>query len=87
MLVEAGYRPFRDDSGDIRLANCPFHELAATHRGLTCGMNLALLEGVLEGLGATQRFGARLDPQPGRCCVVVHESTGWLTPPFYCAIH
>ena len=36
-------------------------------------MNLALLEGVLEGLDAPG-FAARLDPQPGRCCVVVHES-------------
>jgi predicted ArsR family transcriptional regulator len=73
VLVRAGYQPFRDETGDIRLANCPFHELAATHRGLTCGMNLALLEGVLEGLGA-EGIQARLDPQPGRCCVVLHET-------------
>jgi predicted ArsR family transcriptional regulator len=72
VLAQAGYQPFRDGSGDIRLANCPFHELAATHRGLTCGMNLALLEGVLDGLAA-EGVEARLDPQPGRCCVVLHE--------------
>ena len=73
VLVEAGYEPFRDAAGEIRLANCPFHALAARHRSLTCGMNLALLEGVLEGIGAPD-VSARLDPQPGRCCVALRPS-------------
>ena len=73
VLVRAGYQPFRDESGEIRLANCPLHELAAAHRDLTCGMNLALLEGVLEGLGAGG-IEARLDPRAGVCCVVLRES-------------
>ena len=37
---------------------------------LVCGMNLALAEGLLEGLG-DRRAVARLDPQPGLCCVAI----------------
>jgi hypothetical protein len=35
-------------------------------------MNLALLDGLLDGLGAGGT--ARLDPTPGRCCVVLDLS-------------
>jgi hypothetical protein len=35
-------------------------------------MNLALLDGLLDGLGADGT--ARLDPTPGRCCVVLDVS-------------
>ena len=36
----------------IRLRNCPFHQLAEQHRDVVCGMNLALIEGLVAGLGA-----------------------------------
>jgi predicted ArsR family transcriptional regulator len=52
----------------IRLRNCPFDALANDYRDLVCGMNLALQEGVLSGLGASG-IEARSDPQPGACCV------------------
>jgi len=38
-----------------------------------CGMNLALLTGLLQGLGARD-LAAVLDPAPGRCCVVISKS-------------
>jgi predicted ArsR family transcriptional regulator len=52
------------------LGNCPFHVLAGEYPPLVCGMNLALLEGLVEGLGAD---GARptMDPGAGRCCVTI----------------
>jgi predicted ArsR family transcriptional regulator len=53
----------------IVLRNCPFDALAQTHRQLVCGMNLSLMEGVIDGLRATG-ITATLDPQPGMCCVV-----------------
>ena len=65
-LVRHGYEPY-DDDGVIRLRNCPFHQLARDHTELVCGMNLALLSGVLESLAIGAR--PRLDPAPGRCCV------------------
>jgi predicted ArsR family transcriptional regulator len=69
VLAERGYRPFATD-GEIRLANCPFHQLAQEHRELVCGMNRALIQGILEGLRATD-FTASLDPRPGQCCVAL----------------
>lgn len=68
VLAAYGFEPFRDAQGVIRLRNCPFHALAATHRGLVCGMNLSLMEGVVEGLRVSG-IEAVLDPQPGMCCV------------------
>jgi predicted ArsR family transcriptional regulator len=74
LLGEAGYEPTREPaSGAIRLQNCPYHALTAAHRDLTCGMNLAWGEGVLEGLGGSG-LGAELAPEPGYCCVVFREA-------------
>ena len=67
VLAEHGYEPCVD-AGDVVLANCPFHALAHQDADLVCGMNLAFLEGVVGGLGATA-FHARLDPGETRCCV------------------
>ena len=50
-------------SGAITLRNCPFHELAERHIDLVCGLNLALLEGLVAGL-PTARLVARLAPAP-----------------------
>lgn len=68
-LREQGYEPTETDGGEIRLGNCPFDALVDDHRDLVCGMNLALASGFLEGLGDGEHT-ARLDPQPGQCCVV-----------------
>ncbi len=70
VLREHGFEPCAGEAGLIRLRNCPFHQLAARHPEIVCGMNLALIEGVVAGLGATGMRPA-LDPGPGRCCVVI----------------
>jgi predicted ArsR family transcriptional regulator len=72
-LAVQGYQPYRDGA-DIRLRNCPFHVLASRYPPLICGMNLALLEGLLEGAAVTA-LEATLDPRPGDCCVVVREAS------------
>lgn len=69
-LEARGYEPTETLSGEIRFRNCPFHALVEDHRELVCGLNLALAEGILEGLG-DRRAIARLDPQPGLCCVAI----------------
>jgi predicted ArsR family transcriptional regulator len=66
-LAERGYEPVEQD-GRLRLGNCPFDALVDTHRDLVCGMNLALAEGILDGLGE-RRASATLDREPGLCCV------------------
>jgi predicted ArsR family transcriptional regulator len=69
-LRERGYEPIPEAGGVLRARNCPFHKLAAEHRDLVCGMNVAFVKGLLEGLERTGPE-VRLDPQPGRCCVTV----------------
>ena len=72
LLRESGYEPERDRQSGIVLRNCPFDALARAHRNLVCGMNQALIEGVVAGLGV-QGLRAVLDPQPGRCCVAIRN--------------
>lgn len=69
VLARHGYEPSLGKRGEIALLNCPFHRLAEEHRTLVCGMNLDFLGGLLEGLGPRDRLDARLDPEPGYCCV------------------
>ena len=66
-LDKRGYEPVEGE-GILRLGNCPFHGLVDRHRDLVCGMNLAMAEGILAGLGE-ERMSAHLDRQPGLCCV------------------
>ena len=70
VLAQQGYEPSRGGDGVIRLRNCPFHQLAEQHKDVVCGMNLALVEGLVAGLGAGGWHPA-LDPAPGRCCVTI----------------
>lgn len=73
-LAELGYEPLLDGSGDLRLGNCPFHDLAQAHREATCGMNLSMVQGLLDGLNLPE-VAARLDPEPGWCCVRVSRKS------------
>lgn len=71
VLGRHGYEP-RTTDGEIHLANCPFDSLAREHTALVCGMNLALIGGVLEGLEC-HAIEAVLDPEPGLCCVKARQ--------------
>ena len=68
-LGAQGYQPYLDDK-ELRLRNCPFHALAEAHRELVCGMNLALIEGVVAGMEA-EHLVARLQRRPDQCCVAI----------------
>lgn len=73
-LLGLGYEP-RDDGSEVILANCPFHALAQEFRPLVCGMNLALCQGLAEGLELpVAGLRPRLQPHEGRCCVVFAET-------------
>ncbi len=67
LLEQHGYEP-QVDCRDIVLNNCPFRAMAQEHAELVCGMNLRLLEGVLDGLRTTG-LRAHPDQGPSRCCV------------------
>ncbi len=64
-----GYEPYLEGDA-MRLGNCLFADLVRDQRGLTCSMNLSLIEGALEALGDYDHE-ARLDPGEGRCCVAI----------------
>jgi predicted ArsR family transcriptional regulator len=70
VLARHGYEP-RSVDDNVCLANCPFDRLAKEHTELVCSMNLALIGGLLDGLGCDS-LEAVLDPQPGLCCVKAH---------------
>ncbi|MDG4832018.1 transcriptional regulator [Solwaraspora sp. WMMD1047] len=72
LLSANEYRPEREDQV-IRLRNCPFHVLAERFPPLICGMNLALVDGLLAGAGVTT-WTAALDPAVGRCCVALTKN-------------
>lgn len=69
VLARHGYEP-RTGEDEVCLANCPFDNLATEHTELVCGMNLALIDGVIDGLGVPA-VAAELAPEPGLCCVKV----------------
>ncbi|MEV0523183.1 helix-turn-helix domain-containing protein [Streptomyces sp. NPDC050439] len=78
MLAARGYEPHLEDvegpeggAPVVRMRNCPFHAVAERFPPLVCGMNLALLEGLL---GADGPVHARMDARPGECCVVLDSS-------------
>lgn len=79
MLAARGYEPHLEGAEGtagaaarvVRMRNCPFHAVAERFPPLVCGMNLALLEGLL---GTDGPLRARMDARPGECCVVVEDS-------------
>jgi predicted ArsR family transcriptional regulator len=67
VVRDNGYEPCVERSC-VRLRNCPFHALRREQTELVCGMNLSLLEGVLDGLDVRDAV-ATLEPHEGDCCV------------------
>lgn len=65
-LAGTGYEPVVED-GETRFRNCPFHVLRNRDREVTCGLNLALVEGMIESSGAD--LTAVFAPEEGYCCV------------------
>jgi len=70
VLEERGYEPFVEAPGVLRLRNCPFGALAARPADVVCGLNLALVRGIVRGLGADPEL-AVLAPEEGNCCVAL----------------
>jgi predicted ArsR family transcriptional regulator len=67
-LTRLGFEPFADGSATLRLRNCPYHDMARENTDFICSMNLALMQGVIEGLGA-DGVSPALEPREGMCCV------------------
>ena len=72
-LRSCGYQPSVGVNGEIELRNCPFHRIARAHQDIVCGLNLRLIQGLIEESGG-DRSRTTLAPLPGRCCVIVHPA-------------
>ena len=72
-LATCGFDPALAPTGQVVLRNCPFAALREGCREVICGMNLALIEGVLGGVGV-EGVTASLEPQPDTCCVALRAS-------------
>jgi predicted ArsR family transcriptional regulator len=70
ILACYGFEPYRHDHGQVALRNCPFRDLARTAPDLICGLNQALIDGLLRGLG-NHNVQATLEPKPEQCCVTL----------------
>ncbi len=68
-----GFEPETQPDGVTVLHNCPFHGLSTEHTALICGLNLNLLEGVIEGIGQPP-LEPRLEPAEDHCCVRFHPA-------------
>ena len=73
-LAAQGFEPVPDGMGGLRVRNCPFRRLADRDPGVVCAMNVALVEGIVAGIGAGDELRPELDPVPGRCCVAVRAA-------------
>lgn len=70
ILSRRGYEP-RADGAVVRMANCPFHHLAESSPSLICGMNLALLEGLL---AESSHWSVHIEPHADLgCCTVLRS--------------
>jgi predicted ArsR family transcriptional regulator len=78
-LTERGYEPYAPDPVEpgacVRLRNCPFRSVSQEFPVVTCGMNLALVEGLLQGGGLAEHHMARLEPRADECCVTILSKT------------
>lgn len=68
-LIDIGFEPDVSET-TIDLINCPFHAVAQRQTALVCGINLAFVDGLIDGLPCPEAI-ARLNPGPERCCVTI----------------
>ena len=74
VLRRRGYEPYRDGAV-LRLRNCPFHTVARDHVDLVCGMNLAIMRGLVSAFSDDIGVDPALDPAPDRCCVAFVDAS------------
>jgi predicted ArsR family transcriptional regulator len=67
-VEELGYEPVAT-ADRIELRNCPFDELVGQHQEMICGMNHALLDGLLAALGTEGLVAEGPLARPQLCCV------------------
>lgn len=70
VMSDLGFEPTPADPRDVRARNCPFHPLSRQRPTVVCHAAVALVRGVVEGIGAYDLDVGR-EERPSWCCVVV----------------
>jgi predicted ArsR family transcriptional regulator len=70
VLESLGFEPYRASPAEVRLRNCPFDPLSRLYTPLVCGVGQAVINGIVQGVGADLLRVSR-DEQPERCCGLV----------------
>lgn len=68
-LEQLGYEPQVEKSGEWMLRNCIFSELSTSHRELVCGMNAALIGGIVDGAHLLSLHVERRRAAWPACCI------------------
>lgn len=68
-MAAIGFEPVTTQA-DTRARNCPFEPLSRAYPTVVCQTAIAILEGVINGVGADTMTVSRR-PRPDWCCVVV----------------
>jgi predicted ArsR family transcriptional regulator len=68
-LEQLGYEPQVEKSGEWTLRNCIFPELSTSHRELVCGMNAALIGGIVDGAHLLSLHVERRRAAWPACCI------------------
>jgi predicted ArsR family transcriptional regulator len=67
-LTDLGFEPHPAGPDALVMDNCPFHRLAQRQPELICGLNVAFVSGLLDGLEIAS-VRPELRPRPDGCCV------------------
>jgi predicted ArsR family transcriptional regulator len=70
VLEEIGFDPIAVASGEVLARNCPFDPLSRQYPAVVCRSAIAIVRGVIEGVG-TDALAVGRDERPDRCCVVL----------------
>ena len=74
VLEEFGFEPIRLESGQVQARNCPFDPLSRLYPSVVCRSAIAIVLGVVDGVGA-EAVAVERDERPDRCCVVLRQGT------------
>jgi predicted ArsR family transcriptional regulator len=72
VMEEIGFDPMPAPSGDVVARNCPFDPLSRQYPAVVCRSAIAIVRGIIEGIG-TDALAVRRDERPDRCCVVLRR--------------
>jgi predicted ArsR family transcriptional regulator len=70
VVAGLGFEPARFGAGEVRARNCPFDPVSRRYPTVVCQMALALLRGIVDGVGAND-LRVNRDEHPPWCCVVL----------------